>query len=97
MCRILGFIVARGGAKTDPEMIKTIQEYAGPTNLYTVRSLLGLANYYRVFVKDIPLIAPIEFDDTQHDAFERLRNILASEVSYLCTLILKKLSIRSAH
>lgn len=94
-------MVTRGGAKTDPEKVRTIQEHVEPTNLYSLRSFLGLASYYRVFVKDFASIArpltnilkgkngtvgkhmsrklEVTFDTEQRDAFNRLRNILASE------------------
>jgi len=48
----LGFIVTADGAKTDPEKVKTIQEYTEPKNLFSLRSFLGLARYYRSFVKE---------------------------------------------
>ncbi|KAH8289077.1 hypothetical protein KR054_002896, partial [Drosophila jambulina] len=40
----LGFIVTSNGAKTDPEKVKTIQEYTEPKNLFSLRSFQGLAN-----------------------------------------------------
>lgn len=65
------------------------------------RYFLGLANYYRVFIKDFAAIARpitdilkgengslsrhmskkigVEFNKAQRSAFQRLRNILASE------------------
>nr|ABI48306.1 pol protein [Drosophila melanogaster] len=97
----LGFIVSKDGTKSDPEKVKAIQEYPEPDCVYKVRSFLGLASYYRVFIKDFAAIArpitdilkgengsvskhmskkiPVEFNETQRNAFQRLRNILASE------------------
>jgi len=97
----LGFVVTSEGARTDPEKVKAIQDYIEPKNLYALRSFLGLASYYRVFIKDFASIArpltdilkgengtvskhmsrkiAVEFDESQRDAFNRLRNILASE------------------
>ena len=53
----LGFIVTMGGAKTDPEKVRAVQEYSEPKNLYELRSFLGLASYYRCFLKDFTAIA----------------------------------------
>jgi len=53
----LGFIVTADEAQTDPEKVKTIQEYTEPKNLFSLRSFLGLASYYRSLVKDFASIA----------------------------------------
>ena len=53
----LGFVVTKNGAKTDPEKVRAIREYVEPKNLFSLRSFLGLASYYRGFIKDIASIA----------------------------------------
>jgi len=58
----LGFIVTNNGAKTDPEKVKAIQQYAEPDSLFAIRSFLGLASYYRCFIKDLASIAKPLFD-----------------------------------
>jgi len=97
----LGFVVTSDGATTDPEKVKAIQEFPEPKTVFEVRSFLGLASYYRCFIKDFASIAKpisdilkgengsvskhrsrkisVEFSDLQRSAFQKLRNILASE------------------
>ena len=53
----LGFIVSTNGIKTCPNKIETIVNYEVPTTLRGLRSFLGLAGYYRRFVKDYAAIA----------------------------------------
>lgn len=53
----LGHVVSDKGVSTDPEKCKVIKEWEVPTNVKELRSFLGLAGYYRRFVKDFSKIA----------------------------------------
>ena len=53
----LGFIVSTKGIKTCPSKIEAIVNYETPSTLRGLRSFLGLAGYYRRFVKDYASIA----------------------------------------
>lgn len=93
----LGFIVSRQGTRRSPDKVRAIQEFKQPSTLYELRSLLGLASYYRCFIKGFAQISnilngdngkvnkqlsrsiPVEFDETQKQAFDKIRNTLASE------------------
>jgi transposase InsO family protein len=51
--KYLGFIVQAGkGIACDPEKQRAIREWEAPTNVKGVRSFLGFANYYRIFIPD---------------------------------------------
>ncbi len=53
----LGHIVSGDGIKVDPSKISAIVEWKPPRNVSEVRIFLGLAGYYRQFVKGFSMIA----------------------------------------
>ena len=53
----LGHIVSREGIKVDPKKIEAVLNWEPPKNVPELRSFLGLAGYYRRFVKGFSIIA----------------------------------------
>ena len=53
----LGHIVSKEGIRVDPKKIEVIVEWKPPRNIIEVRSFLGLASYYKRFVKGFSMIA----------------------------------------
>ncbi|KAL0416074.1 UNVERIFIED_CONTAM: Retrovirus-related Pol polyprotein from transposon [Sesamum latifolium] len=53
----LGHIVERGHIRMDPKKVQAIEEWKPPSDVHDLRSFLGLANYYRRFVKSYSKIA----------------------------------------
>src|SRR6184192_2595410 len=85
----LGFIVDRQGLRTDPAKVEVVVTFPRPTNKTKVRAFLGLATYYRRFMKNFAKVALLlnnmlkkDHDRIwrrkQEDTFNNLKKILAT-------------------
>ena len=55
----LGHIVSREGISVCPDKVTAVREFPAPTNMKELRSFLGLANYYRRFIKEYSKITSV--------------------------------------
>jgi hypothetical protein len=85
----LGHVIGKNGIQPDPAKISAVQDFPKPNNLKVLRGFLGLASYYRRFVKDFAKIAaplhylmrkeqPFYWNDECQQAFEQLKQKLVS-------------------
>ena len=83
----LGHIVSADEVRTDPSKTEKVAQWPVPTNRKEIQQFLGLANYYRRFVKDFTTIAKplhsltektakFEWTSKCQTAFEELRHRL---------------------
>jgi hypothetical protein len=85
----LGHEVSGEGVAPGRAKISAVQDFRVPTNVHEVRQFVGLASYFRKFVKNFATIArpitqltkkdvPWTWDSAQIDAFETLKEKLVS-------------------
>ena len=83
----LGHVVSEEGISVDPNKVQAVKEWKAPRNVKEIKSFVGLAGYYRRFVKDFSKIAAPMTKLTRkgekfvwtkecQEAFEELKNRL---------------------
>ena len=53
----MGHIMCKEGIRVDPKKVKVVVHWLRPTNVTKIRSFLGLADYYRKFMKGFSRMA----------------------------------------
>jgi hypothetical protein len=64
----LGFTLTPDGIKPGKNKLKAVKDAKPPTNIKTIRSFVGLCNFYRTHIKDFALIAAPLFKLTRKDS-----------------------------
>jgi hypothetical protein len=64
----LGFTLTPDGIKPGKNKLKAIKDAKLPTNIKTIRSFVGLCNFFRTHIKDFALIAAPLFKLTRKDS-----------------------------
>ena len=86
----LGHVISPGEIRPDPDNVSKIRDLEAPTTVKQVRTLLGMASYYRSFVKDFskrarPLTeltrqdVAFRWGEEEESAFEDLKEALTTE------------------
>ncbi|WMV14744.1 hypothetical protein MTR67_008129 [Solanum verrucosum] len=85
----LGHVVSKEGVIVDPQKIEAVKNWVRPSSVTEVRSFVGLANYYRRFVKNFVFIAthmtnltkkeiPFEWTEKCEESFQKLKTLLTT-------------------
>ena len=88
-CPFLGHVVSKDGVMVDPSMMKAVKSRVRPTNVIEIRSFVGLASYYRRFVKGFSSVASQLTNLTKHnvsfvwldeceESFQNLKTLLTT-------------------
>jgi len=88
--KFLGVVIGLKGVEIQREKVEGVLNWLVPRNVKEVQKFLGLANYYRRFIKDFTRIAaPLhvlvrkeqkwKWEKEQEKAFERLKTVFTTE------------------
>ena len=83
----LGFVVGRNGISMENSKVKAVLDWPAPENRKQLMSFLGLANYYRKFVKDHAAICapltellrqdiPYQWGEKEQQAFDAIKKAM---------------------
>ena len=86
----LGVIIGEDGVRMEKEKVQRVVEWPVPKSVKDIQKFLGLANYYRWFVKDFAKIAKLlyemmrkemkwNWEERQQKAFEELKERFTTE------------------
>jgi hypothetical protein len=100
----LGHVISAGGVSVDPDKVKDVLNWMPPTTASEIWSFLGLAGYYRQFIKDFSKIAKpmtklleknktFEWTTECQASFEELRKHLTSTPVLVLLDLTKKFDI----
>lgn len=93
--KYLGYIVDGEGIRTDPEKVSAVADWPEPQNVKQIRQFLGMASWYRRFIRNFSTVAaPLKkltkksakwsWCSEQADAFTILKNMLTSAPVLAC-------------
>ena len=63
----MGYLISKEGVQPHPDNISKIKDWPIPTNVTDVRSILGMGNYYRHFIKGYSEIVQPLIELTKQD------------------------------
>jgi len=86
----LGVIIGPNGIEMEAEKVDGVLSWSQPKNVKDVRKFLGLANYYRRFIKDFAQVARLmniltwknekwQWKEAQQKAFDKLKRVFTTK------------------
>jgi len=93
--KYLGHVINRHGIHTDPAKISAVADWPAPTTVRKVRQFIGMASWYRRFVKDFSKIStPLtrltgknarwQWGEAEENAFRQLKTALTTAPILAC-------------
>ena len=88
--KFLGFVINKSGIKPDPTRTEAIRKFPVPQKVKDIRSFIGMANFYRKYIKDFAIIAKpltmlirkevkFNFNEECHRSFNKIKEFLTNE------------------